>query len=285
MPPQKENKDYKQEEIRHYVELEAEDEKVTHVQWLRTEYAFGDRHDVWDVRTDKDRYWVISNPTNLYTQTDFVALDQAITYHFGLSVVLAARTRRKPVSAEEEAEAPSAWRGFEQASAELDRANEAEDFQAVGMRCRETLLAFVDEVLRDELPLVIEREPPKKADFTGWMDVIARSLAPGGSNERLRALLRAVAEETWQFVNAVTHKKDARRVHGEIAIEAVRSTMLLFTPLVARTRLAIPDECPHCESYRVTHRFDHETGKSSRLCEACGWEEDVDEPDESQEDE
>ena len=61
--------------IREYVELEAEEEKVTHLEKLASENLFDRKLDAWDVRTNKDRYWVITNPTNLYSQKLFPSLE------------------------------------------------------------------------------------------------------------------------------------------------------------------------------------------------------------------
>ena len=33
----------------------------------------GQQHDVWDIRTDKARWWVVTGMTNLYSQDDFTS--------------------------------------------------------------------------------------------------------------------------------------------------------------------------------------------------------------------
>lgn len=274
-PPKRAGKDYKQDEIREYVEMETREtaEVVTHVEWLRAEHMFGERFDVWDVRTDKDRYWVISNLTNLYSQSDFKSLDQAMTYHFGVRMVLSSRSSKHAPSDEAQHEAVTAWRLFEQAAEQLDEAEEAEDYQSVGMRCRETLLAFVQEVARQDLPLP-DSGRPKAADFTGWTEFLADNLASGSTNERLRSLLKTSGEEVWQYVNWLTHAKNANRLHGETAVDAVRETMTLFTPLTARARHKVPERCPQCRSYRVTYYWRSEV-LTVRACDTCGWEEHI----------
>jgi len=54
-----------------YVQTQARDEKVLHAENVRTEHILGRDYDCWDVHTDKDRYWVITSPTNLYSQVYF----------------------------------------------------------------------------------------------------------------------------------------------------------------------------------------------------------------------
>jgi hypothetical protein len=55
--------------ISDYVETQARDETVQHAERIISEHVVGRDYDCWDVHTDKDRYWVITNPTNLYSQS------------------------------------------------------------------------------------------------------------------------------------------------------------------------------------------------------------------------
>jgi hypothetical protein len=53
--------------IRDYVGWQAPDEKITHAERVTTEIVMGRRLEAWDVRTNKGRWWVITEPTNLYS--------------------------------------------------------------------------------------------------------------------------------------------------------------------------------------------------------------------------
>jgi hypothetical protein len=57
-----------------YVASQARDERVLHAEKLKTEHVVSRDYDCWDVHTDKDRYWVITSPTNLYWQQYFPSL-------------------------------------------------------------------------------------------------------------------------------------------------------------------------------------------------------------------
>ena len=70
--------------ITEYMECQASDLKVTFCQKVYSETYLNHRHDVWDVHTNKDRWWVITNPTNLYSQEQFPNMDLAMTFHAGL---------------------------------------------------------------------------------------------------------------------------------------------------------------------------------------------------------
>lgn len=60
--------------ITRYVEEQAH-EKVVHVERASTAMVGPVRHDIWDVQCAKSRWWVVTNPTNLYTQEDFKSRD------------------------------------------------------------------------------------------------------------------------------------------------------------------------------------------------------------------
>lgn len=52
--------------ISDYVESQAHPETVTHAERMMLTKVMGQEHEVWDVPTDQDRYWVVTNMTNLY---------------------------------------------------------------------------------------------------------------------------------------------------------------------------------------------------------------------------
>jgi hypothetical protein len=127
-----------------YVEWQCakDGERVTYLEKIRTENVFGTDYDCWNVRTDKERYWVITNPTNLYSQELFPSLDYTLSFHIG--VMARVQAQRKGASTERVGDRlATAFRRWEQAAEALDASKESEEVQAVGMRCRECLIAFV----------------------------------------------------------------------------------------------------------------------------------------------
>src|SRR3954454_20852129 len=54
------------------------------MQKVYSEAVLNTRHDVWDIHTNKDRWWVITGGTNLYSQEQFPNMDLALTFHVGL---------------------------------------------------------------------------------------------------------------------------------------------------------------------------------------------------------
>lgn len=62
--------EHDEEAIRTYVEAEA-GEEVVHAEKAASERVGPVRHDIWDVHCADNRWWVVTNPTNLYDQRDF----------------------------------------------------------------------------------------------------------------------------------------------------------------------------------------------------------------------
>jgi len=155
-----------EQDIANYVQVEASDEIVQHVERVKTEYVMGDAYEIWDVTTDKNRWWVITNLTNLYLQKYFPSLDYTLSFHVGLMM----RLRSRPGGADSSEPDPfdEVFRRQEQAKHRYDRAIEAEDYQAVGMQLRECLISLVG-VMRRRIELRADLEKPQDANFAGWL--------------------------------------------------------------------------------------------------------------------
>ncbi len=83
------------DQVTSYFEWQARDLKVEFIQKVYTESILGHRHDVWDVHTDKDRWWVITNLSNLYSQEQFPNMDLAVTFHVGLCLRIPRSEKQK----------------------------------------------------------------------------------------------------------------------------------------------------------------------------------------------
>ena len=255
--------------IREYVEVQARPEKVTHLEKVKTEHLRTRVLDAWDVWTTGDRYWVITNPTNLYSKRHFPSLDFTISAHVGITERVFSR-QTPPVPSEEQQRLAAAWRRWEQAVEALDHAEEAEDFQAVGMRCRECLLDLVAATAKDEMVPPGE-EVPKRGDFLYWSRLLANTVAHGSSAERVRQYLKTVAEETWQLVAWLTHAKNATWADGKLAVDATENVLAAFSMAVIRHERGAPERCPRCSSYRLTTDYRSDIDAEVTLCETCGW--------------
>jgi hypothetical protein len=270
--------DHQRQEIADYVEWQVNkgaetDYKVVHLERIKSEVVFGTEHVAWDVHTDEPgRWWVITGPTNLYSQQAFPSLDYTLSFHVGVMARVASRdAKQAPPS--RKARLRSTWRRWETATEAVDFAHEAEDFQAVVMRCRETLVSLVKALQNDiELPEGVER--PKAADVVNWFSHIAQHFARGPRNEYLRSYLIATSRETWQLVNWLTHTSKASLHEAHLALDAVSNLLGITSLVVIQAESEAPQTCPACNSYRVVAVYEPDLGRDPpyvSLCESCGW--------------
>lgn len=271
-----ESPEHERRSIEEYFRLESgDDDEIVRSEKIATESIYGQRHDVWEIEAKSGRWWVVTSPTNLYTQDDFPSMEIVLSFHIGLTHRVMARNARQPSASEEQQDrTPAAWRKVAQAAEAIDKADEAEEFQAVGMRCREALVRFARDAAESD-KLSFDGELPKKGDFVGWCKVIADATAGGGSNKALRAYLKNTAKLTWDLVAALTHDDDATRHDAEIALAATETMLGAFSDALVRFERGAPDRCPQCESYRVVSDFRAELGEYGTyvsLCVNCGWE-------------
>ena len=170
-------RDYNAERnIADYVQAQGhhDDESVQHAERVKVEYVMGIPYEAWDVTTDKDRYWVFTNLTMLYSQQHFPSLDYTLSFHIGLMARI--RSKDEQVAA---GTTPfdEVLRRLDQAEEALDRAVEVVDFQGVGMQLREAMISLMAAARRrTELPEDTLR--PQDANVKGWGELLLRSLLP-----------------------------------------------------------------------------------------------------------
>lgn len=184
-----ESPEHEREAIEAYLAKEAPGEQVIHLEKVASERVLGRDRDVWDVHTDVERWWVITGPTFLYSQAQFPSMDVALSFHVGLTARVAGRQQSAKNTPAPFAEA---WRKWEQADEALNTAHQAEDYQAVGMRCRESMIAFI-RAASEIVSLPPGTVPPKGADVKNWAEVLGDLVAPGDQNKEWRCYLKALA--------------------------------------------------------------------------------------------
>ena len=268
IPPAK-SPEHQKRDIIQYLVGQARDEEVLHLEKVTSEVIYGQERAVWDVRTDKNEWWVVTNPTNLYFKRTFPSVDMLLSFHIGLAARIFGRT-----SAVEDAEEPTLLRTLRRLDVvgiALDDAAEAEDYQAIGVRCREVLLSLVRD-LADPNMLARDQEEPKLGDFIHWSESIANWATPNPSLSRMRSYLKAIASETWQLVNWVTHSSSAREEDAAFAFRATSNVVMAFSAASRQRDDVETKRCPVCDSYQLFDEFRPDEWAEVTLCEACGAE-------------
>lgn len=244
-----------------YFAHQMPDDEAVHLEKVAVERVGSSLHDIWDVHCRESRWWAIDNSLNFYSQEDFKSRDVALTFHVGLMVRIASR-EDIPITESATMLLPKAWRLWEQSIESLDGGREAEDFQAVGVRLRESLVTYVSEVADDDLvPEGTER--PQGANVKAWTSLVIDHLAAGSSSvdKQLSGYLRKMSNETWDYVNKLTHAKNAQSWDAQIAIAAVSHFLSTMTAVRMRWAAGENDRCAECGSCRMV----------GGTCYRCGW--------------
>jgi hypothetical protein len=260
------------EEVREYFEWQAPDLEVTFMQKVYSEAILNTRHDVWDIHTNKDRWWVITGGKNLYSQEQFPNMDLALTFHIGL-ILRIPRTEEQQEDDLRILPFGPIFEKLEEAGTAVTQAHNLADYQAVGVRCREALLELIG-VAQDAA--IWADTPPQRANFRAWTEIICNDLLPGDTNKERRGALKGVLESAWTFSNWLTHSKSATWIDAEMAHSLTQHASGMATSLILRKLRDVPEECPNCGSPHL----EPERGENSAApgvlwerpsCADCGW--------------
>lgn len=260
------------EEVREYFEWQAPDLEVTFMQKVYSESVLNTRHDVWDIHTNKDRWWVITGGTNLYSQEQFPSMDLALTFHIGL-ILRVPRTEEQQEGDLRILPFAAVAEKIDEVDTALSQAQSLSDYQAVGVRCREALLELIGAA---QDAAVWTSAPPQRANFRAWTEIICNDLLPSGSNKERRGVLKSALDSAWTFSNWLTHSKSATWVDAQIAHSSLQHAVGMAMSLIVRELRGVPEECPECTSPHLAPEQGEHTESPGVIwerprCADCGW--------------
>lgn len=263
----------KQEVVDYFIWQSPEGTEVKFAQKVYAESVLGHTHAVWDIHATDGRWWVITNPTNLYSQEQFPNLDLAITFHMGLCLRIP-RNDVKEVDAKSVRPFTDAMQGIMECEAALAHANDPGAFRTIGVRCRENLLAFV-HAAQDAFDWP-EKDRPQRSNFKLWVENIFDTFLSGAENQERRRLIKTTLKETWDYVNWLTHSQSGKWMDAEVATNAVSHAIGMATAICIRQLRSVPDQCPACKSSRLfpEEGLDPKNPEvifERPVCSECGW--------------
>jgi hypothetical protein len=260
------------EDVREYFEWQAPDLHVTFLQKVYSEAVLNTRHDVWDIHTNKDRWWVITGGTNLYSQAQFPNMDLALTFHIGLMLRIP-RTEQQQESDNRILPFEPVLEKIEEVAAAMMQAHNLADYQSIGVRCRETLLAMISAA---QDAAVWTDTPPQRANFRAWTNIIFNDLLPSETNKERRGAIKQTLESSWTFTNWLTHAKSATWLDADMAHALTQQAVNMAMTQILRALRGVPEECPKCGSPHL----EPEIGENSSTpgvvwerpaCTECDW--------------
>ena len=245
--------DERAEVIEYYLSQSPRAE-VTFLQKVYSEAIIGHRHDVWDVHSVPQYGHCGDVPHGtLSARTPY-----------------AAATGVRP-------EHRAVWGYLHQAARDFRCAGAGSniaDYQAIGMRCRETLLAFV--AAAQDIAEWTAEGAPKRADFRAWSDLICNVALAGSGQKERRHLFKSLLVDAWVFANWLTHAQSATWHDAEAAETTVGHVLGLAMSLVIRHIRSVPEVCPACGSPHLSPEEgwrdnSPEVAWERPVCADCGW--------------
>jgi len=122
------------------------------------------------------------------------------------------------------------------------------------------LVSLIGEITTDDL-VPDGNGRPKAANFKAWFALFADSVASGSSSARLRSYLKNTSREVWDYVNWLTHAKNAAYFDAEIGVAITNDLLTAVSNSWLRHCAGQHPRCGECASYSVI----------AGQCHACGW--------------
>lgn len=274
------------EDVKNYVEWQSQG-KCT-VLSAKTEQHFDDLGVdvyVWNVKTDTDGdWWVVEGdtvPMNLYSQSAYYfGADEVYSFHMGLMQRMsAAQDEYNPedfvngVTLDAEI-APQLFRKLKSVAALIDTAKEIEDFQAIGVQCRETLIELGNHIYN---PMMAgSGEQPQASNFKRKSELFIQFYLKGSENSDYRNIIKKLTEATWDYANKITHSRSATYYEVSTCVTLCISLVGVYENILQKVfDPLLQYHCSICQSKKLSIVGDDsdEDGIVQKLylhCEECG---------------
>ncbi|BAX72270.1 ubiquitin carboxyl-terminal hydrolase family protein [Leuconostoc mesenteroides] len=273
------------EDVTKYVELESQNK--CKVLSAKPEYKFNDlgmEVCVWNVKTDNDGdWWVVEGdevPMNLYSQSAYYfGADEAYSFHMGLMKRM--RVEQEKFSSEDFVRgvtlgtdiAPQLFRKLKNVAQLIDSAHEVEDFQSIGVQCREILIELGNYIYVPDM--ATNGEQPQKSNFKQKVELFLQFYLKGSENSDYRSMIKKLTESTWEYACKITHSSKATFYEASSCVMMCTSLIGVCENILQKIYDPVSQyECSSCKSKRLVIDSDesNEDGIVQKLflkCDEC----------------
>lgn len=272
------------EEVAEYVEWQSQYKcKVLSAKPEQTFDDLGVEVRVWNVKTDTDgSWWVVEGdtvPMNLYSQgAYFFGTDEVYSFHMGLMERMKASAYKpeeyvKAMTLESDI-APQLFRKLKNIANLIDSAIEIEDFQAIGVQCREVLIELGNLIYFAEM--AGDSEQPQASNFKKKAELFIQFYMTGSDNGDYRSIIKKLTESTWDYANKITHSSNATFYEASTCVSLCTSLVGVYENI--RQKVFDPIslyKCKNCTSKKL-ERINDETDEEGIIkkmflkCDECG---------------
>ncbi|HZV17524.1 MAG TPA: hypothetical protein VFF84_02410 [Sphingobium sp.] len=120
-------------------------------------------------------------------------------------------------------------RALSKARSQLESASAEEDYQAIGLLCREVIISLAQAVYDPAIHQSLDGVPPSETDANRMLEAYIGHVFPGASNKEVRAHHRA----SLALALNLQHRRTATRQLAALCVEATASTAAVVS-IIAR---------------------------------------------------
>lgn len=235
---------------------------------------------IWNVKTNLNGSWWVATggglPMHFYPQDQpyYLSTDEVFSFHIGLMMRLIHDHETKPkhvidfLSGKTDI-AAEIRRKLELATEKFNNATEIEDFQAVGVICRETLIKWIKHISESKF-LIIDFGSLKMADFKGRIEILLKAIASGKGNKTLRKDVKNLAFGVWDFSNELTHSSTKTKHDAGICLTLSVAFITSMEHLLLKYFDILSDEtCHKCGSKKLFIAENEENDDILIVCDRC----------------
>lgn len=251
---------------------------------IKCEITFNDLGtdvNVWNVKTEGEAYWIVEGeeaPMNLYTQgANYLSADEAYSYHMGITQRLNIDFRNSfkhiideiPLDIQQ---LKSINRKLNMAAEKLSVNLEPEEFQAIGLICRESLIDLGKELSKRN-PEIIKNKDIKASDFKSIANEFINLYIPEENNSDLRNYSRKIVDIAWSYNSTIVHSPNKTYPDVKIALLFTSALVSLFENLFLKF-IGFDNEltCSECGSKNIEF-IEGENEILIAVCNSCNNEE------------
>ena len=266
--------------IKEYL-FKYDNNEIINIKCENTFNDLGTEVNVWNVKTNSEAYWVVEGevaPMNLYTQNaNYLSADEAYSYHMGITQRLNTNFQKNFKHIIDEIpldikQIKSINRKLNMAAEKLSIELEPEEFQAIGLICRESLIDLGNELSKRN-PEIIKDKGIKASDFKSIANEFINLYIPDESNSELRNYSRKIADIAWSYNSAIVHSPNKSYPDVKIALLFTSALVSLFENLFLKY-IGFDNElaCRECGSKNI-ELFESENNTLIAVCKSCNSEE------------
>lgn len=239
---------------------------------------------VWNVKTDAEGdWWVVEGeeiPMNLYPQSSFYfSADEVYSFHIGIMKRMLNSSKDyvpenfvKAITLDGEI-APVLFRKLKSIATLIDSAEEVEDFQSIGVQCREVLIELGNAIYQPYM--AGEEEQPQKSNFKKKAELFVKFYLTDNENSDYRGYIKKLTEATWDYASKITHSQKATYYEASTCVTLTTSLVSVYENIRQKVYDPISQYiCKNCKSKKLTIINDdsNENGIVKKLylqCEEC----------------